>query len=312
MTEPSPSRCPFPGVHPRPRGASPSKRVAAEIAKLDAVTDAMQIVQLLTNWEFPFDITRANELALFHTYGSRSVSTLLDRTGEFSRRGQKRYDDTRLLIGHFLEHGLNDHTGRRAIEHMNHIHSFYKIPNDDFLFVLWTFIDFPVVWLEQFGRRAFTPHERTAWFNGWVQIGQRMGLTDIPVDKAAFDAFVAAYEAREFVACDASRRVADATVAVMQAWLPKPLRFVVVPVASCFMRPRLRAALGYAPAPSWLKWTLTKTLKLRAVVKRFTSIERYPGLIIEALNRTYPGNAYTIEQLGPEHAHRPLSTTARS
>ncbi len=297
-------RCPVPGIHRRARPLPPDPAVARRIAGLDAKADAMQIVTLLTMHEFPTDIVRAHELALFHTYGSRSVSTLLDRTGEFRQRGQKRYDDTRLLIGHFLECGLDDDTGRRALEQMNHIHSFYEIANEDYLFVLWTFIDFPIAWLRDFGRRAFTAHEEAAWFNGWTEIGTRMGITDIPADKAAFDAFVDVYEQREFVPCEASRNIAAATTRVMQAWLPSPLRSLVAPVAACLMRPRLRETLGYAAPPKWLSSTVTALLKLRATCKRWLSLEKHPATISETINRTYPGNRYRLEQIGPEHAHR--------
>jgi len=311
-------RCPVPFVHRRrARPLPPHADVAKHIAGLDAERDALQIVTLLAMHEFPWDIVRAHELALFHTYGSRSVSTVLDRTGEFRKRGQKRYDDTRLLIGHILESGLgtddndDDNVGRRALRQMNHIHSFYKISNDDYRFVLWTFIDFPIVWLKRYGRRAFTAHEERAWFNGWIEIGRQMGMTDLPVDKAAFDAFVDAYEQREFVPCAASRNIADATIGVMQAWLPKPLRGSVVPVASCLMRPRLREALGYATPPSWLSTSIDLALRVRARFKRVLSFEKHPAALSDAVNRTYPGNAYGIEQLGPEHAHRPSSSSSR-
>lgn len=79
--------------------------VSREIAGLDAQRDVQRIVHLLSVYEFSWDFARALELALFYTYGSASVSRLLDRTGEFERYGQKRYDDTAILIGHFIESG---------------------------------------------------------------------------------------------------------------------------------------------------------------------------------------------------------------
>ncbi|MFZ5443060.1 MAG: oxygenase MpaB family protein [Myxococcota bacterium] len=289
-----------PNPFPRRRGLAPPRAVREAIAQLDAKRDALRIVQLLLSEEFPFDMLRATELALFHTFGSRSISTLLDRTGQFERHGQKRYDDTRLLIGHILECGLDDETGARALARMNRIHSHYRIPNDDYLFVLWTFIDFPIRWLAEFGHRPMTPHEQLAWFNCWVRIGERMGLRDLPQDKASLDVFVEAYEQREFVPCAASRRVADATVRVLQAWLPRPLRWLVPPLVSCLMRPRLRAALGHAAPPRWLLAVVRATLKVRGVVKRVFSLEKYPSVMADVLNRTYPGNRYDIDALGPE------------
>lgn len=312
-----PSGCPFPGVskgagvgqslpHPPRRrfGRPPDPAVREEIALLDARRDCQRIVFLLTAYEFPFDMLRATELALFHTYGSRSVSQLLDRTHEFTRRGQKRYDDTRLLIAQFMECGWDDEIGSRAIEQMNHIHSFFKIPNDDFLFVLWTFIDFPIRWMDDFGWRAFTPHESEAWFNYWCEVGRHMGMRNIPPDRAAYDAFVAGYEAREFVPAEASQRVAQATVDVMAAWLPRLLRPLVRPVVRALVRPQLLPVLGYKPAPSWLKALVHATLKLRARVKRYVSLERHPTLLADKPSITYGEGGAPIEALGPEYAHR--------
>lgn len=304
--------CPFaagqatsPGsMHRRPFGRPHAPSVRREIAALDAQRDCQRIVHLLYAYEFPFDLIRSTEIALFHTYGSRSVSGLLDRTGEFNGRGQKRYDDTRLLIGQFMECGWDGDPGRRSIEQMNHIHSFYRIPNDDYLFVLWTFIDFPIQWMDDYGWRAFTAHERDAWFHYWCEIGRRMGLQNIPADKVAYDAFIRAYEAREFVPAEANHRVAKATLDVMSAWLPRPLSALVTPISLCLVRPQLLPAIGYEAPPAWLKVVVRGVLKLRARAKRYVSLERHPALLEGSSNRSYPGNKYVIEALGPDHARR--------
>ncbi|MCY1040584.1 oxygenase MpaB family protein [Corallococcus sp. bb12-1] len=311
-----PAGCPFKahGARPDTRVPGPVYRkpfwkprlseVRREIASLDARRDCQRIVHLLTNYEFPFDMQRANEIALFHTFGSRSVSTLLDRTGEFSKRGQKRYDDTRLLIAQYMECGWDVEAGRLSLEQMNHIHSFFRIPNEDFLFVLWTFIDFPIQWMDDFGWRAFTAHEREAWFHYWCEIGRRMGLKDIPEDRAAFDAYVRDYEAREFVPSEASHRVAQATVDILAGWVPRPLRPLVPPISLGLVPPRLLPAIQFEAPPAWVTGLTRAALKLRKHVKRYVSLERYPTPIEGSLNRTYPGNTYGIEHLGPEYAHR--------
>ncbi|WP_224365064.1 oxygenase MpaB family protein [Hyalangium versicolor] len=284
----------------RPR----SPQVQRDIAALDPVRDCQRIVNLLATYEFPFDLQRALEVALFHTYGSQSVSRLLDRTGEFSKRGQKRYDDTRLLLTHFTESGWDLEMGARAIAQMNHIHSFFKIPNDDYLFVLWTFIDFPIQWMRDFGWRPLTEHESQAWFSFWCELGRRMRLSDVPESKPAFDEFVRAYEAREFVANAASHRVARATLTILENWFPSPLRFAVAPAVLSLARPQLLPAIGMsAPAP-WVGRAVRGVLKLRAWVKRHVSLEHSPVRIEGTPNRTYPGNQYTVERLGPEFAAR--------
>jgi len=293
-----------PPVHRRPFGRAHAASVRREIAALDAVRDCQRIVHLLAAYEFPFDVLRATEMALFHTFGSRSISRLLDRTGEFAARGQKRYDDTRLLIAQFIERGWQDDAGRRSIAQMNHIHARFRIPNDDYLFVLWTFIDFPPRWMDAYGWRAFTPHERAAWFNFWRGVGGLMALRDIPATPTAFDDFVREYEARELVHDAANQRVAEATVAIIAAWLPRPLRRAVRPVVACLVPPRLLPAIGFEAPPRWLQATVRGVLKLRARLKRVVSLERHPMLLAHSRNRSYPGNRYRIEALGPAPAHR--------
>lgn len=299
-------------VYKRPLGFLHNAEVRREIASLDAEQDCQRIAYLLANYEFPFDMLRANELALFHTYGSRSIARLLDKTGEFAKRGQKRYDDTTLLILSFIETGWDSEQGQRSIAQINKIHGHFSIPNDDFLFVLWTFIDFPIQWLNNYGWRKMTAHEQAAWFNFWVQIGIRMGLTDIPPTKAVFDRFVADYEQRELVYAEANQRVAQSTMQVLAAMVPAPLRFAVAPIAYSLVRPQLLPAIGAKPAAPWLQKSLHAVLKVRARVKQVVSIEDYPVQLKDKKMPSYPDGHYTIENLGPSYAHRDGATKAPS
>jgi len=278
-----------------------SRSVRREIAALDPVADCQRIVRLLACYEFPFDITRCLELALFHTYGSVAVSRLLDRTGEFRKAGQKRYDDTRLLIAHFLEDGYDGAFGKPALERMNAIHARFAIPNDDFLFVLSTFIAYPIDWLARYGYRPLTGHEQLAWFTFFQAVGHRMGLADVPATWPEFAAWVQRYEAVNLVYADCNRRVADATVAIFAGWFPWPLKGAVQPAVRALISAPLRRAFGYAPAPAWLRGLIGATLALRKRIKRVIHLEQTPKLIANTGNRTYPGNNYSIETIGPSY-----------
>ena len=68
-----------------------------EIRGLDPASGHSRIVYLDTCFEFPWDTTRALELALFRTFAVPSVAVLVDSTGEFRSAPQKRYDDTDLF-----------------------------------------------------------------------------------------------------------------------------------------------------------------------------------------------------------------------
>lgn len=286
-------------------GFRPNPAVAAEIASLDAKADCQRIAHLLTAYEYSWDMTRALEVALFFTYGSNTVSRLLDRTGEFREHGQKRYDDTRLLIAHFMDTGWDGEVGRSAIARMNKSHAHYRIPNDDFLFVLWTFIDFPIRWTDEFAWRPMTRHEQTAWFHFWIGIGERMGLKDLPATRSEFDAFVHTYRQRHFVPDAASANVARATLKIMEDWLPAPLRpLVSLVVFSLIEDPDFIAAVGGKASPAWFRHGVRGGLRLLGRVKRVWAMGDYPIRAESAINRTYPGNRYQVEQLAPDRLRK--------
>jgi hypothetical protein len=290
-----------PAVYHKRFGLFRNPAIRAEIAALDAEHDCQRIVHLLACYEFPFDTTRSLELALFHTYGSVTVSRLLDKTGEFRKYGQKRYDDTRVLIAHFLEDGYDGGFGKPAIERMNAVHAHFQIPNDDFLFVLSTFISYPVNWMARYGYRPMTPHEERAWFVFFRNIGQRMGIKDIPDTWPAFRQWVDAYEAKNLVYADRNRHVADATVAIFAGWFPSPLKGVVEPAVRALIDDKLRRAFGYRKPAAWFCGLIHATLWVRKHIKAIVNIEHHPKLVANTRNRTYPGNSYTIDSIAPSY-----------
>ena len=85
----------------------------AEIRRLDQVRDHVRIVHLDACYEFPFDTTRALELAFFRTFAGASMAQLLASTGEFTDRALKRNDDTDLLISTFAETATTRPSGGR-------------------------------------------------------------------------------------------------------------------------------------------------------------------------------------------------------
>src|ERR671936_890661 len=154
-------------------------RYLEEILRLDPLADHKRIVHLHVCYEFPFDTTRSLEFALFRTFAVPSIAQLLDSTGEFAQRAQKRYDDTDLLISAMLEHGYDSEIGRRALRRMNQIHGRFEIANDDFLYVLSTFVYEPARWIDRYGWRPIVEQERLRLFHALRQIGPRANIGDI-------------------------------------------------------------------------------------------------------------------------------------
>ena len=103
------------------------------ILTLDPKNDCQEISYLISAYEFPWDLTRALEFALFRVFGMPNESALLAQTGEFVQRTQKRYDDTVLILSEIIENGYDSPRGHAALVRMNKQHSRYQIPNDEIL-----------------------------------------------------------------------------------------------------------------------------------------------------------------------------------
>ncbi|KAB7732091.1 DUF2236 domain-containing protein [Rudanella paleaurantiibacter] len=278
--------------------------VRRELEQLNPEHDYERMVQLLVGYEFPFDITRALELALFHTYASPSISGLLARTGEFERRGQKRYDDTSLLISWFMQEGLDSELGRRAIDHMNRIHGAYPIANDDYLLVLSTFVFYPIDWLAKYGWRALTPREELALFRFWMEAGRRMHIENIPDRIEELRVFTDAYEAAHFRYTESNRRIADATVRIVQNWFPAPLRPLVQPTFAALINEKLRQAFGYSQPPRLFVALLEGAFWIRKQPLRYITFKPYPTRIDNTSYRSYKAGVPEIEALGPDSLQR--------
>src|SRR3990172_5579713 len=194
------------------------------IRQLDPERDHLEIVYLDTFHEFPWDTTRSLEFALFRTFAVPSIGGLLDRSGEFAQRPQKRYDDTDLILSEILEHGYDSERGRAAIRRMNRLHGRFDISNEDYLYVASTFTYEPIRWNDRFGWRRMAPQEKHASYFYWREVGRHMNSRDIPPSYEAFEQYNLQYEEANFRFAEANRRVANATRDLFLGWvLPKPL-----------------------------------------------------------------------------------------
>ncbi|GAB3697707.1 oxygenase MpaB family protein [Spirosoma flavus] len=274
--------------------------VRRELQTLDPIRDHQRMVHLLTAYEFPFDMTRALELALFHTYASPRISGLLARTGEFTNHGQKRYDDTSRLIAEFMESGYDSERGKRAIARMNWIHNQYNIDNADYLFVLATFVFYPTNWINDYGWRKLTSSEELALFYFFREVGKRMNLSNIPDTIAQLSAFTDDYERRYFRYTESNRNVADATVNIVKGWFPGFLHGLVRPTFAALIPDKLRIAFGYKRPADWFISLTKSALWLRKWPLRWITFKKYPTLIDNSTYRSYPTGAPEIESIGPE------------
>jgi hypothetical protein len=272
--------------------------IVQEIEKLDPIKDHQRIVFLSCCYEFPFDTTRALEFALFRTFAVPSISALLDRTKEFERRAQKRYDDTDLIINELIESGYDSERGQRALQRMNQQHGRFAIANQDFLYVLSTFIFEPIRWNERFGWRVMRDKERLACFYFWREIGRRMGIRDIPADYAAYEEFNREYEKTHYRFTPANQRVGIATRELFVSWFPKLLAPLVRKVIYALLDDRLIEAFGFDRSSRLMRGLVGGALRLRGALAGLLPARRRPRLRTKLFHPSYP-DGYVIEELGP-------------
>lgn len=274
------------------------KHITERIATLDPIKDHQEIAYLLGAHSFYWDTERALEFALFRTYAVPSISRLLSQTGEFRNRPRKRYDDTELILSEIMENGYDSDRAKRAFARMNAMHNRFNISNEDFLYVLSTFVFMPMYWIEKFGWRKLTPKERLAIFIYYREVGKRMNIQNIPEDMDEFEAFHRQYEKDNFVFAESNKEIAGYTINLLLGfYLPKFLFFLGRPIVPCFMDETLIKAMGMKPAPKFLQKTINALMRGRAFVLSLLPERKEPHLISKVKRPTYP-EGYAIEELG--------------
>jgi ER-bound oxygenase mpaB/B'/Rubber oxygenase, catalytic domain len=110
---------------------------------------------------------------------------------------------------------------------MNQLHGRFAITNEDFLYVLSTFVYEPIRWNERFGWRRMCEQERQAFFYFWREVGRRMNIKQLPSDYTAFERYNLDYEKLHFRFTPANHRVGAATCELFASWFPRLLRPLV-------------------------------------------------------------------------------------
>jgi hypothetical protein len=272
------------------------------IRRLDPVKDHERIVFLSTCYEFPFDTTRALEFALFRTFAVPSVSALLDRTGEFAARAQKRYDDTDILVSELMEHGYSSARGLAAVRRINQLHGRFDISNDDFRYVLSTFVYEPIRWNARYGWRLMCEQERLGMFYFWREVGRLMSIRDVPEDYAAFEHFNTEYEREHVRPAATNHRVGGATREMFVGWAPWLARPLARHAIHALMDDELLEAFEFPRPSKWFQGLVRGALRMRGGLVRWLPPRRRPRLRTEMRRSLYP-TGYRIEELGPPATH---------
>lgn len=239
-------------------------------------------------------------MALFRTFCVPAISKLLHQTGEFNHRTQKRYDDTGLITSEILKWGYESDRGQAAIQRMNRIHAHFNIRNEDFLYVLSTFIFEPIRWIDRFGWRKLTPIEKQACFYFWQAVGQQMHIQAIPPTYEDFEQYNLIYEQQYFCYAESNRSVGEATLNLFLSWFPSVLRPVLRPCTYALLDETLLDAVGFSHPTPQMRRRVERLLKGRGQLLRFLPSRRNSDFFSDTQLRSYP-NGYKLTDVGPPH-----------
>lgn len=266
-----------------------------EIERLDPKRDHVRIYHLISGYEFPWDMTRALEVALYRTYCVPSISALLDKTGEFYKRTQKRYDDTALLVAEISKWDYDSARGREALRRMNRAHGRFEISNGDYLYVLSTFIYEPIRWIERCGWRKMTENEKLASYYFWCEVGKRMGIREIPESYEKFQQFAFDYERDNFTFAETNQRIGVATRDLFTSWLPRIFTPLVRWGIYALLDDPMLASFGFPRPYPFIRKLVSGALTMHGWVVRVLPARKTPNFFTDRRNVTYP-HGYEISK----------------
>ena len=277
------------------------RRGGAQLARIDGLdprADCVEIARLSYRYEFPFDHQRATELALVRTFAIPSISRILVQSGEFIARTQKRFDDTEILLTNLVEKGFEHPDGKLVIRKMNRMHRRFDIDNDDYLYVLSTFVAEPVRWNRRHGYRPMSRNEIEGLFHFWREVGRRMAIDQLPATAEEMLEWNDAYERENMVYAEENRAVCEPVLDALLAKVPHALRPRAHQLVLSTFDDRLLAALGYLRPPARLRALASAAIRARNRVDARLP-HREPRLMSDVPRPSYP-EGFELQDVGAD------------
>jgi hypothetical protein len=281
-----------------------SSRWSDEIEAFDPESQSTEILEILTTRVFPLDILISLELAQLRTFTIPTISALLHKTRQYEEDGERRIDDTKAILTELTEEGLNSERSKAMMAHLNKIHSFYEISNDDYLYTLSTFIFEPILWMRDYAWRELSVKEKGAFYYFFRDMGQGMKIKDIPASLEDFWQWRLKYEARCQLYADSNKKVSFGLLNAFEKRIPKLFRPLIVPaLASVIGDDRIRAVLGLPKPGLFSRSLVLLAMKIRQRLLRYVTVwDKLDWRSTRIYNDypTYP-EGFQVDELGPAH-----------
>ena len=274
-------------------------RAGTGIRTMDPDADHEAVYRLTAMVEMPWEMRFGWNLAFYRPFAVPRMAALLARTGQIEKHTTMRAHDTGLMMYEIIEQGLSHPRSLRIISRLNAMHHRWPIAPEDYRYMLTTFAVVPTRFVQRYGWRPQTEVEQRATHRFYQRLGEMLEITRIPGSYPEMAAYLDAYEAANVRPSAEGERLTAATLPLLAARLPGPLKERAGEVAAVFLSRPLRAALGL-PAPR----RTTQVMIGALLSARAASMRRRPPATQSWFTPGMPGTAhpegYELSELGVE------------
>lgn len=240
-------------------------------------------------------------LAFYRPFAVPRIAGLLAHTGETTRQPAKRSYHTALVIYELISAGFDDDRGREMVRLLNRVHGRWNIANEDFLYVLSTFIVVPTRWIEHHGWRPMLHAERVATLTFYRELGRRMNIHNLPDTYEEAAALLDGYETTHLAPSSAGNILMGSTLVLFQNRLPKYLQsYTPILVSALVEDPAIAAALGLPKPKRLIMGVVHIYYRLRNFrLRRLPATTKPVFTPGQPMHHVYP-DGYELGQLGPD------------
>jgi len=273
----------------------PKRSIAKEIALAD---DCEEIVRFLAGHEFPFLFRLALRFSFLPPFAVPAIAKSFNDAGVFAATPLRRFEGTELFLAIVIDYGLDSDEARAALSKVNAAHAKYRatIANHDLVLVLALMTLTVVDFIEKYGYRPCTEHEKSAVASWFGKLGDRMLVVDPPRTPQQAHDIVDEATAARYAPSAEGRRLARLTVQTcLRVEFGESLlaRACVYPVAkTCFLvlvPDAVRPATDFPRPHAAVCWVVTHMLYAIALfISLFRGDRKHPQRHSEMPLHTYP------------------------
>lgn len=269
--------------------------------QLDNLARAEDIYRRVALYDLVRDIRVGLNLAFYRTFAVPRIAELLAHTGEFEADPYKRSMDTGLFMYELIEAGYDSERSRQVVRALNTMHRRWTIEDEDYRYVLTTFIVVPSRWLDRYGPRSLTREEKAATTTFYRELGRRMDIPELPATYVDAEEFFDRYEASNIGYSHAGQALMNATDNVMAEQLPAPLRRSAPFLTRLILDDYVARAVGLKPAPRVGTFAMHSVGPVRRQLLRFHRVRTTSWFESgRKVSGVYP-DGYVFEDLGPQN-----------